>query len=108
MIFHKTDFSHSMTCLKFNLNKITIYLLHSRSNYETKCKISIKAESDAEKLKIATTKTKDYEKAVKNAQDKKTARNKADDDYKLSVKNLESARELWVSFRRIQYHSNNE
>lgn len=61
-----------------------------------KSKVAIKAAADAEKLQI-TTKTKDYDKALKFAEDKKGVCGRADDEYKQTVKNLELMRELWVN-----------
>ena len=64
-----------------------------------KSKVAIKATADAEKLHFSP-KAKDYEKALKFAEDKKGVCARADDEYKQTVKNLELMRELWVNMIR--------
>nr|XP_002128806.1 proline-serine-threonine phosphatase-interacting protein 2 isoform X1 [Ciona intestinalis] len=79
-------------------NKAELYrkMMQCKSSYESKCKSSEKADSDAEKLKFGN-KPKEAEKAKKNAAQCRSSALKADEDYKSSIGCVESARQLWIT-----------
>lgn len=71
-------------------------MVNCKENYQNKCKLADKAESDLEKIKF-TNKPKEVEKSRKNAQQLRTNADKADEDYKTAVTNIETSRKQWIS-----------
>lgn len=70
-----------------------------KSTYENKFRAAEKADSDYERVKFST-KPREVEKAKKNQQQSRLACDKADEDYKASVEQLEMNRQTWVQEHR--------
>ena len=66
-----------------------------RSTYESKYRAAEKADSEYERVKFST-KPREVDKAKKNQQQSRLAADKADEDYKGTVDQLENYRQSWV------------
>lgn len=87
---------HEEMVHKSHKTKVDNYrrMANCKSSYETKYKSAEKADSDLEKIKFGN-KTKEIEKARKQSVQSRQAAQKADEDYKNSIAQLEQTRQCW-------------